>query len=101
MNDVNKFLNLKIKPDDKIIIACSGGPDSMCLLSLAMKVTKNIIVSTVNHNVRENSLIEYNYVKEFCQKNNLIFEGLDIKFNTFTNFEYNARKKDMIFLMNL
>ena len=101
MNDVIKFLNLKIKLDDKIIIACSGGPDSMCLLSLAMKATKNIIVATVNHNVRENALIEYNYVKDFCQKNDLIFEGLDIKFNTFTNFEYNARKKRYDFFNEL
>ena len=54
LKDVKKFLNANIKDGDSIVLACSGGPDSMCLLDLLldMKHDKKIIVAHVHHNVR-------------------------------------------------
>ncbi|MGN1378811.1 MAG: tRNA lysidine(34) synthetase TilS [Bacilli bacterium] len=101
MNDVINFLNEKINKDDLVIVACSGGPDSMCLLSLVLTKTKNIICAHVNHNIRRQSLEEYNYVENFCKKHNIIFEGLNIRFENTNNFENNARKKRYEFFIEL
>ena len=101
MNDVIKFLNSKISADDTIIVACSGGPDSMCLLNLTKSICKNIICAHVNHNVRKESILEYEYVKNFCSLNNIIFEGLNITFDNERNFESNARKKRYDFFNEL
>ena len=55
MNNVIEFLKSKLSNEDTVIVACSGGPDSMCLLDIVKSVTNNIIVACVNHNVRESS----------------------------------------------
>ncbi|MFZ8217866.1 ATP-binding protein, partial [Mycoplasmopsis bovis] len=38
-----------------ILLGVSGGPDSMYLLDLLYSKRKDIVVATVNYNVRENS----------------------------------------------
>ena len=98
MNNVIEFLKSKLSNEDTVIVACSGGPDSMCLLDIVKSVTNNIIVACVNHNVRESSKEEFEYVKDFANKNNLKFEGLELTFNTLANFECNARNKRYEFL---
>ena len=38
MNDIYKFLkSLDIYEDDKVVLACSYGPDSMALLDILIK----------------------------------------------------------------
>lgn len=101
MNDVIKFLNSKISADDTIIVACSGGPDSMCLLNLTKNICKNVICAHVNHNVRKESTLEYEYVKNYCSLNDIVFEGLNITFDNERNFESNARKKRYDFFNEL
>ena len=101
MNNVIEFLKSKLSNEDTVIVACSGGPDSMCLLDIVKSVTNNIIVACVNHNIRESSKEEFEYVKGFTNKNNLKFEGLELTFNTLANFECNARNKRYEFLNEL
>ena len=101
MNNVIEFLKSKLSNEDTVIVACSGGPDSMCLLDIVKSVTNNIVVACVNHNVRESSKEEFEYVKGFANKNNLKFEGLELTFNTLANFECNARNKRYEFLNEL
>lgn len=101
MNNVIEFLKSKISNEDTVIVACSGGPDSMCLLDIVKSVTNNIVVACVNHNVRENSKEEFEYVKSFANKNNLKFEGVELTFNTLANFECNARNKRYEFFNEL
>ena len=93
MNDVIKFLKSKIDKDDKMIVACSGGSDSMGLLHLIMSnfQHKNIICAHVNHMVRKQSYKEYEYVKKFCEIHNVIFEGIKLSGNIEKNFENEAR----------
>ena len=43
MKLVVDYLKTLLKKGDTIILGCSGGPDSMCLLSLLMKENINII----------------------------------------------------------
>ncbi|MBR1376472.1 MAG: tRNA lysidine(34) synthetase TilS [Bacilli bacterium] len=96
-NEVHKFINENIRKDDTLILAISGGPDSMCLLDLIIKyrekVNINIIVAHVHHNVREESDQELIFVEEYSKKNNLIFETMKIEKYEKDNFESEARDK--------
>lgn len=84
-----------LKPNDIIVVACSGGPDSMCLLHLLKNDPKNfkLIVVHVNHKMRPESDIEYIKVKEYCDKNDIFFEGYEILDYNNDNFHNEARIK--------
>lgn len=64
-----------IEKNDSIVVGVSGGPDSMTLLSILFKLKEefnlNIYVAHVNHMLRENAIKDEEYVKEFCEKNNI------------------------------
>lgn len=96
MKEAYLYLNKLLKDNDKIVIATSGGPDSMALLYLTMQVKKNIkiICTHVNHNTgRVGQNEEQEYVKNFCKKNNIIFETMKIENYSDDNFENEARNK--------
>lgn len=69
---IQKF-NL-IKENDKIVLGVSGGPDSMCMLTILNEIKNqkiinfDFVVAHVNHGLRENAKIDEQYVKEFCEK---------------------------------
>ena len=95
MQEVITYLNKLLSTDDKVVVAVSGGPDSMFLLDALQKVreskTFDIVVAHVNHNVRQESYEEAERVKEYCEKNNMIFEYMIIdKYGT-DNFHDYAR----------
>jgi len=94
MKEIVNYLNDKLNDNDTIIVACSAGPDSMCLLNLLSNTNKkiNIVCAHVNHMVRKESSEEALYVKKFCAENHIIFEYLEIKEELNKNFESNARK---------
>ena len=94
MNEVISFLKSKLSNDDKVIVACSGGSDSMALLHLMLDnfPNHNIICAHVNHKVRKQSDKEYEYLKSFCEETNVIFEGMEISTKIKHNFESEARK---------
>lgn len=64
-----------IEKGDKIVVGVSGGPDSMTLLTLLLKLKEKynleIYVAHINHMIRENAKIDEEYVKEYCLKNNI------------------------------
>ena len=103
MKQVIEFLKSKISKNDKVIVACSGGSDSMGLLDLIIKNFNNnqIICAHVNHKVRKQSDIEYKYVEAFCNEHNIIFEGLEIITKIQHNFECEARDIRYNFFENL
>lgn len=85
-----------------ILLALSGGPDSIYLfhliLSLMKKNNLNLICLHVNHGLRKESLIEEEYLKELCYKNNIPIEVKVIKSyknNKFTEEE--ARNERYLF----
>ena len=88
MNQILKDINF----NNYVVVGVSAGPDSMCLLNILEKETKKIIVCHINHNIRKESIIEENYLKDYCQKHNLIFESMTIKEYKENNFENEARK---------
>ena len=66
-----------INNNDKIVLGVSGGPDSICMLNILNEIRKekiikfNIVVAHVNHMIREEAIEDENYVKNYCDKNNL------------------------------
>ena len=97
MKEVIKYIEkLKIKENDNVICAVSTGPDSMALL-LVLKNLKdmyhfNIVVAHVNHHLRKESEKEERYIREFCEKNSLIFEIYDYFPRDLKNLEAKARE---------
>ena len=76
-----------IEDGDKIILAVSGGPDSISMLDILYKIKQNesinfeIIVAHVNHMIREEAMEDAIYVKDFCEKRNIEFylKSIDVK----------------------
>lgn len=92
MNNVRDFIKtLKIYEDDIVVLACSYGPDSMCLLDILIKANLNIVVAHVNHKIRKESDDEYLNLQKYCQENGLIFEGTSIPNYPKENIENYAR----------
>lgn len=98
MNKELEFLKENINKNDIVVVACSGGPDSMCLLSLVNEIKNElnlkIIVAHVNHKLRVESEEEKEMVENYSKENNLIFELLEI--NKYTNNKFSeedARKR--------
>ena len=65
-----------IVPNDIVVVAVSGGPDSMCLLDNLVNLKeqfkiKKIVVAHLNHMIREESKEETEYVKKYCEDKNI------------------------------
>lgn len=74
LNTIKKY-NL-IDPNDIIVVAVSGGPDSMCLLDNLVYLKeqlkiKQIVVAHLNHMIREEANSETEYVKTYCKSKNI------------------------------
>ena len=100
------FLKKNIENNSTVIVACSGGPDSMCLLNLvnSLKETMNlnVIIAHVDHNVRKESKEEAKMVESYALNNNLTFELMEIiSYNNDTFSENEARKKRYDFFKEL
>lgn len=73
LNTIKEY-NL-ISENDKIVLAVSGGPDSIAMLhifiSLREEYNLSLYVAHVNHMIRENAKLDEEFVKEFCIKNDI------------------------------
>ena len=91
-----KYLKNLLKFNDKVVIACSAGPDSMYLMHLleALKKELNltIICAHVNHKLRSQSEDEYQFLKEYCAQSNIIFEYYEILHYDDDNFHNTSHK---------
>ncbi len=74
-NTIKKY-NL-IEDGDRLVVAVSGGPDSITLLDCLYELRKSkkfnfeMVVAHVNHGLRENAKFDEEYVLEYCKKNNI------------------------------
>ena len=103
MEDVFRFLNKYLKENDVVVCATSGGVDSMSLLHILINYNKKlkIICAHVNHNLREESFEEYEFIQKFCKKNNVIFEGTILEKNINGNLESEFRNRRYNFLESI
>lgn len=79
MNMLVEFVNSLNIGNNIIVVACSGGPDSMFLLYILKNMGFRIVCAHVNHNVRIESKDEYKFLEKYCNEQNIIFEGIEIK----------------------
>ena len=63
---INYIKSLNI--NSNVVLACSYGPDSMCLLDILNKLGIKVIVAHVNHKLREESDLEYELLKKYHVK---------------------------------
>ena len=68
-NTIEKF-NL-LNKEDKVLVAVSGGPDSISLLNILHELGYNICTAHINHGIRENADNDERFVKEFCEIRNI------------------------------
>ena len=105
MEQVLNYLNKLLKDNDKVVVAISGGPDSMGLLDLLWEIKKrkniNIIVAHVNHKLRKESEEEKDFVEDYAKKKKLIYEYMEIKEYGHDNLENDARNKRYEFFKSL
>ena len=73
LNTIKKY-NL-IKDGDRLVLGVSGGPDSISMLDILIKLKNqinfNIVVAHINHMIREEAIDDEKYVQEYCKKNNI------------------------------
>ena len=97
MDRVYDFLLNKIKLEKKdiLIVGVSAGPDSMALLhilkELRKKIGYKIVVAHINHNIREESKEEAEFLRNYCNENNIPFEMMVITEYGDDNFHNEAR----------
>lgn len=94
MDKAKSFIkSLNIAENRYIIVGCSGGPDSMCLLDILFKMNCRIVCAHVDHNIREESKDEYIFVKNYCEKRNILFEGLELPPDLNENEAYYRKRR--------
>ncbi len=72
--------NNMLSPLDTVVVAVSGGADSMCLLHFFNKFSSllniNIICAHVNHGIRgEEAFRDEKFVSSFCKEHNIQYES--------------------------
>ena len=102
---VNLEKNIKLEKGDRIVVGCSCGPDSMALVDLLLKLRNKynlfIIIAHVNHNVRRESIIEQEFLKNYSTNNDIIFETMTIEEYGDDNFHNEARNIRYQFFDNI
>ncbi len=100
-----EFLKKTLKKNSIVVLGLSGGPDSMCLFDILLKLKEEyhltIICAHVNHHVREQSDAEEIFVKQKVEENHCIFDSITLNIQQNTNFEAVARKKRYAFFKEI
>lgn len=95
------FITNNIVNNSTIVVAVSGGPDSIVLLNilnnLKEKYNYKIVCAHVNHKLRQESEEEEIFVKNICINNNIIFEKIDFDTYITTNIESEAHDRRYTF----
>ena len=78
-----------IENGDKLVLAVSGGPDSIAMLDVLNEIRYDkkanmnfdIVVAHVNHMIRKEAEEDEKYVKDYCNKKNIEFysKSIDVK----------------------
>ena len=83
-NKILTFINKEtlLKRGRKVVLACSGGADSIFLLHILNKLGFDLVVAHCNFHLRgEESDRDENFVREFCEQEHLplVVEHFDTK----------------------
>ena len=96
LKDFLKENNIDIRAK-KVVLAVSTGLDSMSLLHAFLELRRemdfSLVVGHVNHNKREESKAEEEFIREFAKENDIKLYVKSIKFDDVSNFQDVARNK--------
>lgn len=104
-SSLNLMSKMKTKPQ-RVLIACSGGPDSMALLDI-YKDFYEVYVAHVNYHKRKSANRDEKIVKDYCEKHYIPFYKSDYEDSKGGNFQDKARVfrykffKDLIIKLDL
>lgn len=85
-------MKLNLNKNEKYILGCSSGPDSMALFYMLLNEKYNFVVCNIDYNYRDESYEETDLVREECNKFNIPFYTKSVLFQpNFGNFEAWAR----------
>ncbi len=91
-----------LNKNDKYLLACSYGTDSMVLLYLLRKYNYNFEVAFVNYRLRPESDEEEEDIKAFCEKEHIILRVLEVEKNSIKgNLEASCRSIRYAFFLRL
>ena len=88
---MNKEFLKTLNSNDYLLVAVSGGPDSMALLNMLYELNLNLIVCNVNYKTRIESDKEEEIVRSYCLERNILFFGKVVDYYSKGNFEEFAR----------
>lgn len=97
MKEVRQYLenSTYLASEKYIVVAVSGGPDSMTLLHLLLEQRQHyhfqIVCAHVNHNVRKESKEEAIFVSDYCRSHGILYEFMKIESYHDDNFHNEAR----------
>ncbi len=96
--------NLSVFREDKILLAVSGGIDSMVMLHLFRQLAYNIEVAHINHSTRNGkSDDDMAFVDAYCRENAIPFHAKTLNYEMLLkgNFQENARAERFSFLFEI
>jgi tRNA(Ile)-lysidine synthase len=85
MRNIETHIKEFLQPynNQRIVLACSGGVDSMALLHALIKLNFHPLVLHVNYQLRgEDSNMDAQFIKNYCTKNSLSYFDLIIDFKS-------------------
>ncbi len=85
LNTIKKYH--LIKTGDILVLGVSGGPDSITMLDILLKIKQekqivfDFVVAHVNHMIRDEATLDEEYVKNYCIKNKIQFytKSIDVQ----------------------
>ena len=75
---VLKHIKHKCLAENNIIVSLSGGVDSMAILCILKHLGKKVIAFHINYNNRNESVLEADFLKKWCENNSIILELMNI-----------------------
>lgn len=94
--EMNKYIKAieTLDPQKQYVLACSFGPDSMCLFDLLVKAKIQFVVAHVNYHRRKEANVEESALRAYCDKLNIPFFLKHSHYQkSFGNFQSWAREK--------
>lgn len=87
LDKIEKILQIdcKVTKDRPILAGVSGGPDSLCLLSILYEKGYSVIAAHVNHHLRVEAEEEAKKVQEFCRNRKLPLLIFDVDVEQYSN----------------
>ncbi len=102
LNTIKKYIrDYNLINGKKVVLALSGGIDSMTLLDVLLKLNYEVIVAHVNHKKRLASDMEEIEIKKICDRLNIVFEVLHLKEDKTANFHDYAHNKRYDFFIEV